>query len=79
LLNASFKIFTKVATNRILDVGKNVISPTENAFFHGRNIMEVAIILHEMSHEMHTKKQSAVILKTDFEKAFDKINWSLVQ
>jgi hypothetical protein len=28
---------------------------------------------------MHRRKQSGVILKLDFEKAYDKINWSLVQ
>jgi hypothetical protein len=32
-----------------------------------------------MIHEMHRKKQSSVILKLDFEKAYDKINWSFVQ
>jgi hypothetical protein len=41
--------------------------------------MEWVIILHEMFHEMHRRKQSGVILKLDFEKAYDKINWSLVQ
>jgi retron-type reverse transcriptase len=32
-----------------------------------------------MIHEMHRKKQSGVILKLDFKKAYDKINWSFVQ
>jgi hypothetical protein len=41
--------------------------------------MEGVIILHETIHEMHRKRQSGVILKLDFEKAYDKINWSFVQ
>jgi hypothetical protein len=79
LLNVSYKIFTKVATNRIAEIAKKVISPTQNTFLPGRNIMEGVIILYETIHEMHRKKQSGVILKLDFEKAYDKINWIFVQ
>jgi hypothetical protein len=79
LLNVSFKIFTKVATDRILEIAKKVISPTQAAFLPGRDIMEGVIILHEMIHKMYRKKQSGVILKLDFEKAYDKINWVFVQ
>jgi len=35
--------------------------------------MEGAVILHEMLHELHTKKQNGVIFKIDFEKAYDKV------
>jgi hypothetical protein len=41
--------------------------------------MEGVNVFHETIHEMHRKKQSGVILKLDFEKAYDKINWSSVQ
>jgi hypothetical protein len=40
--------------------------------------MEWVIVLHEMIHEMHRKKQDGLILKINFEKAYDKINWSFV-
>jgi hypothetical protein len=40
LLNVSFKIFTKVATNRISQIAQKVISPSQTAFLSGRNIME---------------------------------------
>jgi hypothetical protein len=56
LLNVSFKILTKVATNRISQVAQKVISPSQTAFIHGRNIMEWVIVLHETLHEMHRKK-----------------------
>jgi hypothetical protein len=36
--------------------------------------MEGVIVLHETLHEMHRKKQSGIILKLDFEKAYDKLN-----
>jgi hypothetical protein len=74
LLNVSFKIFTKVATNGVMEVAKKVISPTQTTFLPRRNIMEGVIVLHETIHETRRKKQDGVILKIDFEKIYDKIN-----
>jgi hypothetical protein len=74
LLNVSFKIFTKVATNRVTQIAQKIISPSQMAFLLGRNIMEGVIVLHETIHEMHRKKQSGMLFKIDFEKADDKIN-----
>jgi hypothetical protein len=74
LLNVSFKIFTKVVTNRVTQVAQKVISPSQTTFLPGRNIMEGVIVLHETIHEMHRKKQDGLIFKVDFEKAYDKIN-----
>ena len=79
VLNVSFKIFTKVGTNRLNMVVKTVVSTTQNAFMPGRNIMEGVVILHETIHELHTKKQDGVIFKIDFEKAYDKVKWSFLQ
>jgi hypothetical protein len=79
LLNVSFKIFTKVLTNRLTSVAHRVIQPTQAAFLPGRNIMEGVIILHEIIHEPHRKKQSGVIFKIDFEKVYDKVKWPFVR
>jgi hypothetical protein len=42
----------------------------------GRNIMSGIMILHEVLHETKFKKQIGVILKLDFEKAYDKVKWN---
>jgi hypothetical protein len=47
LLNASFKIFTKVATNRINSVADRIVSPTQTAFMRGRNILDGVVVIHE--------------------------------
>ena len=73
VLNVSFKIFTKVGTNRLNKVAQTMVSPTQTAFMPGRNIMEGVVILHDTIHELHTKKRDGVILKIDFEKTYDKV------
>jgi hypothetical protein len=45
----------------------------------GRNILDGVVVLHETVHELHAKKLNGVILKLDFEKAYDKVKWSLLQ
>jgi hypothetical protein len=79
LLNVSFKIFTKVLTNRLTSVAHRVIQPTQMAFIPGRNIMEGVVVLHEMIHELHRKKQNGVIFKIDFKKAYDKVKWPFMR
>jgi hypothetical protein len=72
-LNVSFKIFTKVATNRISKVAQKVINPTQTTFVPGRHILGGVVVLHETIHELHSKKLDGVLFKIDFEKAYDKI------
>lgn len=75
LLNVSFKIFTKNATNRINSVVDRIVRPSQTAFMRGRNILDGLVVLHETIHELHRKKHSGIILKIDFEKAYDKVKW----
>jgi hypothetical protein len=78
LLNVSFKIFTKVATLRLNTVADHVVRPSQIAFMQGRTILDGVVILHETVHELHYKKLNGVILKLDFEKAYDKVKWSFL-
>jgi hypothetical protein len=79
LLNISFKIFTKLATIRLNTVADHVVRPSQTSFMQGRNILDGVVVLHETVHELHAKKLNGVILKLDFEKAYDKVKWSLLQ
>jgi hypothetical protein len=60
--------------NRITGIAEKVVSPSQSAFMPGRNIMEGVVMLHETIHELHRKKMNGVILKLNFEKAYDKVN-----
>jgi len=79
MLNVSFKIFTKVLANRLVAVADKVVRQSQTAFMTGRNILEGVVILHETIHELHRKKMSGIVLKLDFKKAYDKVNWVFVQ
>jgi hypothetical protein len=68
-----------VLNNRILKVADKVIGPSQMAFIPGLYIMEGVVMLHEMIHELHRRKQDGVILKLDFEKAYDKLKWPFIQ
>ena len=79
LLNVCFNIFTKVATIRLNSVADHVVRPTQTAFMQGQYILDGVVTLHETIHEMHRKRLNGVILKIDFEKAYDKIKWFFLQ
>ena len=60
-------------------MAQTVIRPTQTACMPGRHILEGVVVLHETLHELHSKKLDGVLLKIDFEKAYDKVNWGFLQ
>jgi hypothetical protein len=65
--------------NIMTGIAMKLIKPSQTTFMPGRNIMEGVVMLHETIHEIHRKKMSGVILKLDFEKAYDKVNCEFLQ
>ena len=55
-----------------------IISPMQTAFIKGRNILDGALSLLEIVHELRVKKLGGILLKLDFEKAYDRVNWSFL-
>lgn len=74
LLNCSFKIFTKVLTNRLAKVLQRLIARNQSAFLKGRYILESVVTTHEVLHSIHSSKRQGLVLKLDYEKALDKVN-----
>jgi hypothetical protein len=74
LLNCSFKIFTKVLTNRITGILQKLIASNQSAFLKGRFILESVVTAHEILHSVHSTNQQGLVLKLDYEKAFDKVD-----
>jgi len=78
LLNCLYKWITKVLTIRLEKVIDKLILSTQSAFLKGRNIMNGILTLHEVLHETKRKNEIGVVLKLDFEKAYDKVNWAFL-
>ena len=49
-----------------------IINKSQNAFIKGRNIMDGIRSLHEILQDTTAKKENGLVLKLDFEKAYDK-------
>jgi hypothetical protein len=56
-----------------------MISFAQTAFIKGRQILDGALALHEILDELHVSQQPLVILKLDFEKAYDRVNWAFLR
>jgi hypothetical protein len=67
-----------VLTRRLTPLADKLINKSQTAFIPGRFILEGVVTLHEILYELRVKKTKGVILKLDFEKAYDKVQWGFV-
>jgi hypothetical protein len=79
LINVIFKLVSNAYAIRLAPIAHRVISTSQSAFIKGRLIHEGALALHEIVHELKVKKTRAVILKLDFEKAYDRVSWAFLR
>ena len=79
MINCSFKIFAKCAANKLGPVCNDLISPNQTAFIKGRFILESVVMAHEVIHEIHRSGSSGLILKLDYEKAYDRVSWDFLK
>jgi hypothetical protein len=63
-----------VLTNRLARIIDRLITYHQSAFIRGRFILESVVTSHEVIHEVHRKGDKGLVLKLDYEKAYDKVN-----
>jgi hypothetical protein len=63
---------------RVEPVMNKLIHPCQNAFIKGRFIADGVMLLQEVLRESKSRKKQGVVLKIDFEKAYDKVNWNFL-
>jgi hypothetical protein len=73
LINVIFKFIAKAVANRLSPVAHKITAPTQTAFIKGRLILDGALSLHEIIHELKCRNSKAILLKLDFEKAYDRL------
>jgi hypothetical protein len=74
LLNVIYKVFTKALMLRLEKVMSRIINKSQSGFLKNRNIMDGVMALHEILHDTRLRKKDGLVLKLDFEKAYDKLN-----
>ena len=79
LINYSFKIFAKAMNNRLVKIADRLIASNQTAFIKGRFILESVVAAHEIIHEVAKNDSQGIILKLDYEKAYDRVRWEFLE
>ena len=75
LQNCSLKILSKVLTMRLQGEIPKLININQIGFIKGRSISDTFVYALELVQVCHKRKKPALVLKLDFAKAFDIVNW----
>ena len=79
LVGSVYKVIAKILSKRLRSVLPALVGETQSAFVEGRQILDGALIANETVQWMKIKKKAGVLLKLDFQKAYDTIDWSALQ
>lgn len=75
LINSSLEIISKILANRLRAKIDFLVDVTQSAFIRGLCIIDNIITAQELIHYMQKCHLSGLILKVDFAKDFDTVDW----
>jgi len=68
-----YKVIAKILANRLKNVLDKVIDQTQSAPLSGRGLLDSALIVNETVDFITKESLKGVIVKVDFEKAYDSV------
>eukprot|EP00253_Pinus_taeda_P007185 PITA_07185 len=74
LCNVSYKIDTKILSNRLKKLLPHLISENQGGFVPHRQITDNVILIQEAIHISISRKERGMIIKLDMANAFDRVN-----
>lgn len=78
LINCSLKVLLKALSNKLRRVLESVISEEQMAFVKGRSISNAVLLTSEIAHCVKSGQVQGVILKLDFSKTFETLDWKFL-
>ncbi|MCH93254.1 LINE-1 reverse transcriptase like, partial [Trifolium medium] len=69
----------KVLAARLVKVMDSVVASTQSAFIKGRNLVDGVMVVNEVIDLARKTRRGCLVLKVDFEKAYDSVDWSFLE
>lgn len=74
LIGCLYKMLAKLLAGRLKSMPSSVISDCQSAFIPKRQMLDGVVVVNEILGLGKRKKQSCLVLKADFEKAYDLVS-----
>lgn len=78
MIGSLYKIVAKVLANIMKQVMPKIIGEAQLALFGARNILDGILIANEIMDGWKRSNRKGLVLKLDYEKAYDFINWEFL-
>ena len=77
-MTSLYRILAKVLALRLKEVMGETIGLAQGVFVKGRQILDLVLIANESVEEYKEKKKDGIVFKIDFEKAYDHVEWDII-
>jgi hypothetical protein len=79
LLGCLYKLIAKVLAARLAKVMNSIVASTKSAFIKGRSLVDGVVVVNEVVDLAKKTGKDCLILKVDFEKAYDSVDWGFLE
>ena len=79
MVGALYKTISKILSFRLKEVIAPLIDESQNAFVMNQQILDGVLISNESLRWLKKKKIPGTLIKLDFRKAYDSVNWSFLE